>query len=252
MPRATEEQLQHYLAAIRQRHGSAAIQKAYRPNTSLSSISTGFPRLDELLGIGGLPRSGITELTGGPTSGLEAIAFQTIANVQQQDEAVVLVDLEGTFDADYAAHCGVVVDDLLIVRDLPGQQILDLVRDVVVSKVMGLVILHSVHTLSEKGQRIGAGLRRLKIAVSNSPCALLFLTPRDPGVPVPSVAQSQPSGLRSFATLRLLVEREKWLEDEDSIRGYRTRVRVLKSHLAPSGQSTRIDILLPEIAGVTV
>ena len=48
-----------------------------------------------------------------------------------------------------------------------------------------------------------------------------------------------PSGfaLPQFASLRLLLEKERWLQQGSDIRGYQARVLVLKNKLGPAGQS---------------
>ena len=53
-----------------------------------------------------------------------------------------------------------------------------------------------------------------------------------------------PSGfaLPHFASLRLLLEKERWLQQGLDIRGYQARVLVLKNKLGPAGQSARIAI----------
>ena len=48
--------------------------------------------------------------------------------------------------------------------------------------------------------------------------------------------------LPDFATIRLLLAKERWLQQGQDIRGYQARVLVLKNKLGPAGQSARIAI----------
>lgn len=256
MPDTPEEQLRFTVAAIQQRFGHTAIRKldSLDPSARLSRLSTGYPQLDEVLGTGGIPRRGITEFVGIPTSGMETLAFKAIANAQNHDEGVVFVDPERAFDPDYATACGVAVDDLLLIHDAPHPQVLDLVRDVVASGVVGLVVFRSSRLLFEKGQSpqaIEAGLRRLKAAVAKSPCGLLFLTSQEPHEGASRKATWGASALRSIASLRLLVARETWLNDESGLCGYQSKVTVLKNHLGASGRSVYIDITFNDLRGAS-
>ena len=114
------------VAAIQQRWGTQALRRwgeapAYRQGQAARAVEaphipTGFPALDQALGIGGIPRGRITEMMGAPTSGMATLALKVIASAQSRRDMAAYVDLGYTFDPDYAARCGVTPDKLLLVR----------------------------------------------------------------------------------------------------------------------------------------
>jgi recombination protein RecA len=91
--RNRRKQLDAALATIRLRFGQGAIgplsDQAKFPE--VATIPTGFPKLDRLLGIGGIPRSRITELLGAPTAGMATLAYKILTGTQK--ERLTYIDL---------------------------------------------------------------------------------------------------------------------------------------------------------------
>jgi RecA/RadA recombinase len=91
-------------------------------------------------------------------------------------------------------------------------------------------------------QLMSAALRQLVGVLAESPCALIFLTPLYFGDATSQ--DNYPSGFAfpHYATVRLLIEKERWLKRRGDVRGYRARVTVIKNKLAPAGKSAAIEI----------
>jgi recombination protein RecA len=100
-----------------------SIQKKHGPIGSMSTVAkpvtgltTGHFVLDDLTGVGGLPRGRITELYGQPSSGKTTTALQAAAKLQQRiiaedrDEHILYLDFEHAMDPDYAGNLGLDVD----------------------------------------------------------------------------------------------------------------------------------------------
>lgn len=114
------QRLEKTVADLHQRYGIRVIGRASSAADAPPVIPTGFPALDKALGIGGLPLGRLSEIVGIPTSGMATLALKVIAEAQSggQDRSplAAYLDLEKTFDPDYAARCGVNLERLLIVR----------------------------------------------------------------------------------------------------------------------------------------
>ncbi|MCB0163882.1 MAG: hypothetical protein KDI79_06645 [Anaerolineae bacterium] len=243
------KRLQATVTAIQRRWGWQALQRgqqAFDPKADVPHFSTTFPALDEALaGIGGIPRSRITEILGEPTSGMVTLALKIVTQAQAQGDTAIYIDLGATFDPDYAARCGVKLSQLLLVRPTSGREALDITRDLVAGRGTGLVIFDSVANLftpSPEAQGLATSLRTLPQVLTHTHCALIFLTPLQFGN-APSL-DNYPSGLAlpHFATVRLLLHKERWLQKQGDIRGYQARVLVLKNKLGPAGRSAQIAI----------
>lgn len=80
----------------------------------IESISSGIPSLDYALGIGGYPRGGITMVFGPESVGKSVMAYLAVAEAQKAGKYAAFVDLEGSFDPEFAKHFGVDIDSLVV------------------------------------------------------------------------------------------------------------------------------------------
>jgi recombination protein RecA len=213
--------------------------------TKAPSIPTGFPELDKVLGIGGIPRCRITEILGAPTSGVSTLALKIISASQGMGDVAVYVDLGRTFDPGYAVRCGVDMGSLYLVRPGTGREALGITQALVDSGGVGTLVFDSIPHLLRGSLRAGdvsAVFDRLNVLLHRSPCTPIFLTPHQFGR-VLSVDKYPGGGaLPHYATIRLLVEKERWIRGRRDIRGYHSRVGVLKNKLGQAGKTAMIAI----------
>jgi recombination protein RecA len=242
-----KQRLDMAVSAIQRRWGPKALRRWGQEAriAQIPHISTGFPNLDKALGIGGVPRSRITEVLGAPTSGMATLTLKVIANAQAQGDIAAYLDLSQTFDPDYAARCGVDLDRLLLARPHTGVEALEILYSLIASRGAGVLVFDSISQLiaeSHGPQAISIALRRLAGALAHAPCALIFLTPLHFGDA--DSTDNYPSGfaLPHYTAVRLLIEKEQWLRKRRDVRGYQARVTVLKNKLGPSGKSVSIAI----------
>jgi recombination protein RecA len=238
--------LEMTVAAIQQRWGTKALHRLENsPATEVPHIPTGFPTLDAILGIGGIPRGRITEILGAPTSGMSTLALKIAAGAQATGDTVVYVDLSCTFDPDYAARCSIDPSKLLLVRPLQSGESLDITCAIVAGGGAGVLVFDAApHLLSEphSPRAFSTALQRLAGALSGSACAPVFLTSLPFGNAAFQHNYPDEFNLPHYASLRISMEKESWIRKRQDIAGYRTRVSVLKSQFGSQGKSTRIDI----------
>jgi recombination protein RecA len=232
---------------LQRRWGPKAIRKleAAKVEAPIPHIPTGFSKLDKALGIGGIPRSRITELLGPLTSGKTTIALKIVAHAQDGGDQAAYVDLSQTFDADYAFRCGVNLAQLVIVQPHSAREALAIAHSLVSSQGLGVLVFDSVASMlgeSPSPQLLSEALRQLVGGLADSACALVFLTSLCFGGP--SSKHNYPSGfaLSHYASVRLLVERERWIKRYGDVRGYGAEIEVLKNKLAPAGKRVRVSI----------
>ncbi|MCA9857138.1 MAG: DNA recombination/repair protein RecA, partial [Dehalococcoidia bacterium] len=116
------------LEQITKDHGKGAIMRLGDPSASMnvSGIPTGALSLDIALGIGGVPRGRITEIYGPESAGKSTLAQHIIAEAQKAGGTAAYIDVEHALDPEYAAQCGINVDDLLISQPDTGEQALEI------------------------------------------------------------------------------------------------------------------------------
>lgn len=242
------KRLDSAVAAIQQKWGLQAIRQGGSRGLTADfpHIPTGFPTLDKALaGIGGIPRGRLTELLGAPTSGMATLALKIIANAQAAKDMATYVDLGATFDPDYARRCQVNLSKLLLVRPHDGHEALEITHVLIRSRGVGVLVFDSVaHLLADPqgAQKLSIALRQLPQALAPSPCALIFLSPlQSDEVSSPA---NYPSGfaLPHYATVRLLLAKERWLYRGDDVRGYEARVQVIKNKLGAANKTATIAV----------
>ena len=114
-------------------------------------ISFGIPEIDEMFG-GGVVRGLFTCLWGQEGSGKTTLAYYLTAQAQMEGLNVLFIALE-PFDKDRATSIGVDVDNLAIASFPQAEQALDAIIDLAEKKLVDLVILDSIHSLSPKGEQ---------------------------------------------------------------------------------------------------
>lgn len=255
--KAELRELEMTVLQIQRRWGPKALRRleASTAGIEIPHIPTGFDKLDKALGIGGIPRSRITEILGPITSGKTTIALKIIAYAQDRKDIAAYIDLSRTLDPDYAFRCGVDLRKLLIVQPDSGREALAIANSLVSSRGLAAIVFDSVSSLlgeTSSPQLMSEALRQLTGPLADSACALIFLTSLCFGGPcVTDITQGGPSSkdnylsgfaLRHYASVRLLVGREKWIKRYGDITGYRAEVTVVKNKLAPAGKRVSVSI----------
>jgi hypothetical protein len=221
--------LDQLLNTLQQRWGNAALQPLSHLSSGMerSGIRTGFAALDQALG--GIPPGCIVELVGKPTSGMTTLAHKIIQQSQGDAGYAVYVDLESTFDPDYATRCGVNLDRLFLIRPQTEAEALDIARDLLTGSSTGIMILDLGKTQPEP--RL---LHRLTRSIAKSGYIVLVL--------VVLLDRGDLKAMSTPATIRLLIERRGWLMQRHDIQGYRAAVTILKSSVPPQNPHIDIDI----------
>ena len=230
---------------LQKRHGPQALRRHASPTVETPHVSTGFDALDTALGIGGIPRGRITECIGSYTSGKTTVVLKTMAQATSVGDAVAFIDLERTFNPDYAQRAGVNLSRVVLPPAEDPLQALEVTRYLVTERGISMVVFNDVANLADQDHAaawLSATLRQIAAALHQSHCALVLLTTPwhknvSPG--------DYPSGfaLAHFASIRLGFEMTRPLRRRDGRRGFRVQVQVLKNKLAaPARKPVTLDI----------
>lgn len=118
-------------------------------------LSTGFPFIDEAIGIGGIPYGRITEIMGRESSGKTTLTLHLIAQAQKKGERCAFIDVEHALDAEWAKKLGVDFQKLAISQPSNAEQALDLLEVLIKSKEFRLIVLDSVASLVPQAELEG-------------------------------------------------------------------------------------------------
>ncbi|HUP85556.1 MAG TPA: ATPase domain-containing protein, partial [Acidimicrobiales bacterium] len=122
-----EKALEMALGQIDKQYGKGSIMRlGESTRMAVECIPTGSIALDLALGIGGIPRGRITEIYGPESSGKTTLVQHIIAEAQRTGGIAAFIDAEHALDPEYAAKCGVDIDNLYISQPDTGEQALEI------------------------------------------------------------------------------------------------------------------------------
>lgn len=227
----------------------------------IETISTGSIALDLALGVGGLPRGRIVEIYGPEASGKTSLALSVIAEAQKKGGQAAFVDAEHALDPSWAETIGVDLDNLLLSQPDTGEQALEITETLIRSGALDVVVVDSVAALVPRAELEGEmgdavmgmqarlmsqALRKLTGAISKSKTVLIFTNQLRQKIGVMFGNPETTSGglaLKFYASIRLDTRRIEPIKDGDVVKGYRTRVRVVKNKVAPPLRVAEMDIM---------
>jgi recombination protein RecA len=232
-------------------------------------VSTGSVSLDFATGIGGFPRGTLVEVFGPESIGKTTLSYYMIAEEQKKGRYCAFVNLEGRFNADWAAKvAGVNLEDLLVVSPDPGTEAVEVLAKLVNSGAIGLVVFDSIGAMmgdreQEAGEKKQAGgqsalvthmVKLASVPAWRNRCTVVFLNQvRDVfGAAVPMMESPGGHSLKHMAVMRIQLKptRDKIysiVNGEKKEVGYRVAAFVKKNKLAPPKQVANWQFVHDEV-----
>ncbi len=229
MPSRRQRKLDALVSRLQVQYGPRAIHRDPLPRTPepIPHVSTTFPARDAALGIGGLPRGRISEISGRVTSGKLTLAAKLLSAAQREPDALgAWLDLGRTCDPDYLYRCGVDLERLLVVRPEDSADALAILLHLVESNTLAVLVFDSLSELHRGDEsRLAGALERLATIVTQTGTAVIFLS--DPAIQFRTLAH--------LATVRLELRFERWIDLRPDVRGYEGQVKIVKHKLGRAG-----------------
>jgi len=247
------DKIKNLLIEADKKFGSGSLKFGGDAIKNVSIIcSTGSLKMDMALGCGGIPQGRIIEYFGPNSGGKTTLSIITMIEAQKKypDKVVAFIDLENSFDREWATNLGLDCDRVLFSQPESGEEAFSLIEMMLESDEVSFIVIDSVSGLLTKAQidadydqammaqlarLMSQSLPKINNKLKNRFATVLFIsqTRQVLGSYVPMEDTQGGKALKFFASIRAEVKRGDPIGSKEEPVGFITKVKLLKNKVGP-------------------
>ena len=223
-------------------------------------FSTGSLLLDQITGIGGYPQKRIIEIYGQPSTGKTTLAIYAVRSIQTTlpTKKVVFLDVERTLNVDYAKKCGVVSENLIVLRPKNAEETFNLIVDFLKTDLISLIVVDSVaallpqkeednkmenDTIGLQARLMSKALRKINYLLSEKAATIIFINQTREKIKkffgTPEIT-SGGNALKFYASLRIQLRRGN-IGTNLKTSGFLTHAKTVKNKLGAPFKTCELE-----------
>lgn len=263
-----EQDLQVELSKLSKKYGSNIVTKLSSITPQKENItSTGIEQLDEVLGIGGIAKGSIVEISGPEMAGKTALALH-IAKQIQKENPILYIDADHSLSPSMINGSGIEPDNFYILKNVDTlEDVMEVCR--YAAPAFGAIIIDTVSALPTRtlrntkirnitgicddcAQKLSMTIPILVNCLSKSGCTLIMLNQLREKLGVLFGSPELVLGGRAvkyYSSLRLDVRRTETLRRNwhgSKVIGQRIRIKVIKNTYGAPFRESEVDIIYGE------
>jgi recombination protein RecA len=253
--------LEQAVAELRKQFGDRILMTLDDEPMDVPVIPTGSLAIDRALGVGGIPRSRVTEIYGPEGGGKTTLALHITAEAQKLGGTAVFIDMEHAVDLPYMAALGVDTSAVLFSQPNSGIDALNVIRKLVSSNAVDLIVVDSVAALSApteldadagdqfmgvQARMMSQNLKAIAPILGLSKTALVFTNQTRMKIGVMyGNPETSPGGyaLKFYSSVRMRIAKVGMLGAKGKEYGITSRVKVVKNKVAAPWQTAEFDLV---------
>jgi recombination protein RecA len=227
-------------------------------------IPTGIMPLDFIIGAGGVPRGGITDIYGLPSVGKSTLSFTLIAQAQRMGLQCALVDAEYSYSPDYVRTFGVDTASLLVIQPDCLEEAATAIEATIRQKY-GLIVVDSISALvpralaeadhgkapmAMQARGISSMLQKIVAPLKKNKTALVCINQMRVNIMAMHAGDKYTVtggfALKFYSLLRVEIKRLKGIMKKDELAGYVIGFKVVKNKIGRPGRTCETQYLFGE------
>jgi recombination protein RecA len=264
MNEALRKKIELFVASTNKIDGENSVIFGNAARQKVDVISTRSLKIDQALGVGGIPKGRITEVFGGESSAKTTLCLHTVAEAQSRGGAALYIDAENALDPGYAKNLGIDLNEITFAQPDTAEKSLTIAKNGLDCGAFDIVVIDSIASLVPRAvlegdigdahvgvmaRLMSQNLSKLANSAARTNTALVCINQtrtmigQSYGDPTTTTGGK---ALRFYTSVRIQMNRSVLNKSGDEVLGNTVKVKVIKNKLAAPFKECEPEIIYGE------